>query len=369
MSVARFRPVVGLFALSLLASACGAGADPFEIGLRRVALDLAFEDAEIAADINARQIVRRIVFVEQEVLEQIPEGPVRQIIRIIPRPTLVCPKADANQTPELPAFAVVKDPPTVGRYGRHNTGTLEIQIGTGEPFTLPYPSRTAWEVDEVGDQRVLNYVNSDAGTTGAPDEVQADDNAFKDRVDFQLTRITSPSFRVTDHFRYSRGDAGASGDFLWLIKRVTVVNGQPIEFNPTPPIRYLRLFTVEGPDSEVAHGGIDRDTNVAMAVQSRIVGREWVDVCGENHDTYRVEISESMIDLSSDEPETSGNEPGGQTNVWNIQFDNGLLVLREEVHTTLRSSIQGPADSRIPVVVNSDYVSVLDSIEPGPLED
>ena len=139
-------------------------------------------------------------------------------------------------------------------------------------------------------------------------------------------------------------------------------------FEPSPPIRVVRLNVPEGniADAGVVHGGVDRTTNVAMTVQSQILDRELVDVCGEVVDTYRVQIKEQFVDFSTSPPETSGNE-GDTSNFWNIQFDNGLLIVREEVHTTLRTTttILG---QQVPIAIDYDYVSTLDRLQPDPLE-
>lgn len=353
----RTRTAILFAVLALVAAGCATKADLFEIGIRRAALDLAFNDAEI----SARQVVAGLVPAE-EFLDQIPDERLKRAIRIPAVQTFECATADPNQTPVVPAFAVVKDPPKPGVYERHNAGTLRVTIGTSQPLSIPYPRATEWHIRDVRPVKVLNYANDDAEEV--PGAVPRG-TGFVDRMEFSLTRIAQRGFSVTDTFRYSRGDAGATGEFLWLTKRVTVVNGQVSEFNPTPPIRYVELFVPEGTDSEVNHGGMDRATNVALAVQSKILGREWVDVCGENIDTYRVEISESMVDLSKNPPEVSGNV--ANPSFWNIQFDNGLLIAREEVHTTQRTSFAGPAGARIPITVEYDYISILNYLEPTPL--
>lgn len=342
-----------LLAMSLTACAT-AKADPFEIGIRRAAVDLAFKDAGKAPQPAPQQLLEQFV---PEGLEVAPSAR-----RFVLSPS-DCPKADPNQTPAVPAFAVVKEPPVSGSYERHNDGTLKVQVGTIEPLTLPYPPVTEWKISDVREMTVINYVNEeDEGEV--PSSVPRG-TGFAKRMEFSLTKTVSRNFYVTDTFRYSRGDAGASGDFIWLVKRTTVANGQVSEFNPTPPIRYVRLFTPEGPDSEVRHAGIDRETNVALAVQSKVVGREWVDVCGENIDTYRVEIIETFADLSKNPPEIGGNELT-KPSYWNIQFDNGLLLAREEAHTVQRTSARGPSGARIPVLVSFDYISIIASTEPKP---
>jgi hypothetical protein len=190
---------------------------------------------------------------------------------------------------------------------------------------------------------------------------------FKEMPEFELTRRLLPGYSVTDTFRYTYTDE-TGGDYLYLVKRVTVARGEESVFVPSPPIRVVRLNVPEGnvADAGVVHAGIDRETNVALAIESQIVGRELVDVCGEVVDTYRVQVKEHFVDLSKDVPETSGNE-GDTANFWNIQFDNGLLIVREEVHSVHRTTTE-VLGQQVPVQVTYDYVSTLDSLEPQPLD-
>lgn len=362
-----------LMTLALVAGACGGGGpDPFEIGFRRVALDLAFKDADKAPPIAPRRALEQLQFEESEIIEALDEEPplVRRPRTVSPprAPKFVCETADPNATPAVPAFPVVKDPPTVGVYPRHNVGTIGIEIGT-QNVKLPYPAATKWTVADVRSVTASTYLNADeAESLKLPPTARDNTTAFPPRTEFSITRTARRGFSTTDTYRYSGGGT-TGGDYIWLIRRVTEANGVKSTFNPTPPIRVVETFSPEGPDSDVNHGGVDRATNVALAIQSTVVGREWVDVCGEVHDTYRVQIKETMVDLSKNPPEVSGNE-GDSVNFWNIQFDNGVLIIREEAHTTQRTSVTTTVNgqqARVPVAVRYDYVSTLDSILPTPL--
>ena len=180
-----------------------------------------------------------------------------------------------------------------------------------------------------------------------------------------MTRHGPSGLKVVDRYRYSSGGT-TGGDYLWLVRRETTLNGKTTVFNPTPPIRYVELFVPEGPDSEVTHAGTDRETNMALSIQSKIIGRESVDVCGEVVDTFRVEIIENFVDLSQQPPVISGNETG-TANYWNIRFDHGLLIVQEEVHTTYRGT-EEVAGAPVPVTLRTDYVSTIDALTPKPLK-
>ena len=366
----RVRAVAIVAVVGLLAASCGRQPDPLEIGLRRVALDLAFKDAAKATPLSPRAVAAQLGLVDRGVLDQLPiqeEGPAptRRIIVVPFKPEPVCEVAPAGANYDYPTYAVVKDPPKVGAYSRHNVGTVKIDT-TVFNLDLPYPAKSKVNIDNLQFVTASSVLNDkDVNGANLPQQVRDSPDLFPPRVEFTMTRFGPSGLHTTDTFRYSTGGA-SGGDFIWLIKRETVVNGVSSVFNPTPPIEYIKLFTTEGSGSANTHGGTDRDTNTALTVQSTIVGRESVDVCGTVLDTFRVQIQENFVDLSKTPPVVSGND-SGTANFWNIQFDHGLIVVREEVHSTFRGSTQ-IAGAPVPVTVTYDYTSTLDSLTPEPIK-
>ena len=61
----------------------------------------------------------------------------------------------------------------------------------------------------------------------------------------------------------------------------------------------------------------------------------------------------------------SGNE-GDSANFLNFQFDKGLLIVREEVNSTLRTTTE-VLGQQVPLTVTYNYTSTLDSLTPKPL--
>jgi hypothetical protein len=351
----------------MVSAACGDKQDPLEIGLRRVALDLAFKDETKAEPVSPRQVVTQLQVVDAGLAEEVPEEaePPRRGPKLIVvpgrKPEPPCVPAPPGAQYDVPTYAVVKDPPAVGTYTRHNTGTVKIETAAFN-LDLPYPAKSNVDISDIRYVTASSYVNSgDADSLGLPGEVRNSRDVFPPRVEFTMTRSGPSGSKIVDTFRYSLGGT-SGGDFLWLIRRQSVVSGIKTDFNPTPPIRYVKLFVTEGTDSEVTHAGVDRATNTALTVQSKIVGRESVDVCGTVVDTFRVQIQENFADLSKQPPVISGNE-NGTANFWNIQFDHGLLVVREEVHSTYRGTAD-IAGAPVPVTVLYDYTSTLDALEP-----
>jgi hypothetical protein len=366
--VRRVRSVAVIATVAaLVAASCGRHTDQLEIGLRRVALDLAFKDASKSPPLSPRAVARQLSVVDTSVLNQVPvadEPPARQprVITVPARQEPVCNAAPAGANYDYPTYAVVKDPPKVGTYTRHNAGTVKIET-TVFNLDLPYPAKSNLDISDLKFVTADPLLNErDVTALNPPSDVR-NSALFPPRINFTMTRYGPSGLKQIDSFQYSTGGA-TGGDYVWLIKRETIVNGVSAVFTPTPPIQYIKLFTTEGSGSAVRHAGTDRDTNTALAVQSTIVGRESVDICGDVFDTFRVQIQENFVDLSKSPPVVSGNE-GGTSNFWNIQFDHGLIVLREEVHSTFRGSTQ-IAGAPVPVTVRYDYTSTLDSLTPTP---
>jgi hypothetical protein len=349
---------------------------PLEIGFRRVALDLAFKDAEKAVPVEPQTIIRQFVDSDveytvreqEEVVRDTQDPVVVRRVRVVParQAPRECPKAPEGTAPQYPTFAVIKDPPTVGSYPRHNEGKLTIALATST-FDVPVPPLSTWDIPRVDFVKGSTAVSDrEVDAVAPPPEVRGNTTAFPEMPEFELTRRLMAGYTQTDTYRYTYTGA-TGGDYLYLVKRVTVARGQERVFTPSPPIRIVRLNVTEGNevDAGVVHGGVDTETNLAMTVQSQVVARELVDVCGEIADTYRVQIKENFVDLSKTPPEISGNE-GDSANFLNFQFDKGLLIVREEVNSTLRTTTE-VLGQQVPLTVTYNYTSTLDSLTPKPL--
>jgi hypothetical protein len=370
----RSRALAFVALAATVAGACGEGGPtPLEIGFRRVALDLAFKDAEKAAPVEPQTVIRRFIesdvqYTLQDVAPEPREPQIIRRVRVVPprQPPRECPTAPEGTAPQFPTFAVIKDPPAVGSYPRHNEGKLSVAIATSA-FDIPVPPLSTWDVPRVDFVSANTLLSDrDAETLSPPPEVRDNTTAFPEVPEFELTRRLLPGYSQTDTYRYTY-NAAPGGDYLYLVKRVTVARGEERVFTPSPPIRIVRLNVTEGDavDAGVVHGGVDTETNLAMTVQSQVVARELVDVCGEVADTYRVQIKENFVDLSKSPPEVSGNE-GETANYLNFQFDRGLLIVREEVHSTLRTTTE-VLGQQVPMTITYDYTSTLDSLTPRPL--
>ena len=383
----RRRAVALLLACSFVVAACGSDEDPLALGFRRVSLDLVFKDATKASPAEAQRIIQVIELFDEDVrrepdaaTEPEPEPAPRRRRTTAPPgiPEKVCLPADPTQTPETPVFGAVRNPPVEGSYTRKNTG--EIRIESESPlvpsFTVPYPEKTAWSVTDIERSRGTLATNPREdellGTETLPEAPAA-----PEVVRFTLTRPVGSGLTVIETYQYygdrapADADTTAStdmdGDGLFLVRRETQSEtfGTSI-FTPTPPVMVVPIGDETEATEANTGAGIDRETGSAMTVESKILSREAIDVCGEMVDTYRVQWEEQFVDNSRGRPVIAGNVESGKPNIWNISFSDRLLIVREEIHSQTRTYV-GDGAAALPVTVAFDYVSTLGELETKPL--
>lgn len=378
----RHVAAVALALFAMIAAGCSSKQDPLEIGFKRVSLDLVFKDETKAPPLEPQKVVQVIEFFDQdfpslsESFEEEPEEAAPRRRRPLPPPRAdiepPCIPAGEGVVSEIPVFATTPDPPKVGSYTRHNSGTIKIEVQAPLPSgTLPYPPRTTWDITDVTVDRGTIATNpDDEKTLGALPQSPA----TPELVRFTVTRHLSRSSKTIDTYQYylERGDAdrdstNMDGDGIYLVRRETLSStfGNSV-FTPTPPVMIAPIDD-ESEVSEVqTSAGIDRASNASMSVRSKVVGRDYIDACGEVFDTYRVEWEEQFLDLSGTTPAVSGNVESGKPNIWNIAYNRNVHIAREEMHTTSRTLTA--TTPPIPVVVKYDYVSTLASPEPKPIK-
>lgn len=332
------RSLLALLLLGLVTSACASsGEGALEFGVRRLALDLAFVD-ENAAPPAKPEIIVQIVPAPPEVLqpgfdfdrvrvaEDAPPPPP-------PLPPLnLCPNAPPEATVELTVSPSVIDPPAAGRYLRDNSGTIEL-LGAGLPLRLPYPFISTWTVSAGEDV-------TRPGPLGAPTETTA--------TRFTVNKSLGGGFETTE--TYEIGE-----EALLLVERRTKTNGVETVIRPDPAVEFFN-YGAEGDDWVSA--GADTENGFGIVIQGVIRDREVIDVCGDLIETFAIDYTEQVVNLRNGETSgTNADEPS----VINIATQYGGIVVREEMHTTQRTT--APDGSN--VVVNLDYISTLSSIEPG----
>lgn len=326
------RVVMVVVATTVLASACGRGGsdDPLAIGVKRVALNLAFAKEELKQPVAPEVIIRYLPPIEGL------DGPDDLNKFATPRPPIglfpPCPSAPEGKGPLKPVLFAALFPPATGSYGRHNAGT--IKVNGAVPLTFPYPPTSTWEIPRAE--------RKEAAAVGVGDPAVT--------YEYDIRKVIAPGFEQVDSLRLL-------SDRIELVKRTTINQGVVSEFNPSPPVR---IYTFGDEGSVVASAGVDLATNTSMAVQGTVERRENVDVCGEVIDTWRVSLNETVVNL--DTGETSGTAQG-DPNVYNYANQYGGIVVREDLHYTQTTK----TSDGTPLVLEFEYVSTLNDIAPKKL--
>lgn len=333
----RTAAVLGVVAV-LTASACAPSRpDPFEIGIKRIVLDLPFADEEKAEPPEPRRVIEVLGLPEETIEGPIDESP-RPPRAFVdpPQGRTRCPEAGPNVFPKEPVTLVIRGAPKEGLYRLHNRGTIRITSGA-IAYNLPYPSVSTVEIRKV------------VVTPEVPSEVPDEARGLLgggNIVTFESTRKFG-TVTVIDQYRYDDTK-------FELLQREQFVENKRTLFRPTPAITLQELGFGNGDDWNSA--GVDRQTNVAMVVNGTIQNNSAVDLCGQKYDTLPVVSTEQLVNLATNE--TSGTDPQ-QPNIYRFANHHGGLIIQEEGHYTQTLTVDGA-----PVTAEFDYVATFDSIDP-----
>jgi hypothetical protein len=345
------RSAALVVAVCLLAS-CSYGSDrpPLEVGLKRIALDLAFEadkaaktkappQAAFTADVPLPGVAAlQTNFTPDEVIG--PRHSTPPVIRVDP-----CPAAPAGAVPQFQVQGQITKLPAEGRYTSQVKGTFELQSAVF-PLKGPLPP-VAYR--SIRNARIVP--GAPAAVTGAP----SPDTMEYDVVDPGLL----PNSSLTRHLRVTATD-------LLLVSQTSRVNGADTTLTWQPPITLMKHGTTEGATWNSA--GIDTDKRVGMVVQGKLDRHVTVDVCGTLYEAYRVVSTERVASLSGTAVYTQStsdttNQPGatgpGKPNIYNVYTNAGGIFIAEEQHTVTNLNTDlGP------VTIIIDSASTLTSITP-----
>lgn len=348
----RVRMASVAVALALVAAACGGGGHHrVQIGLQRLALNLAFKAEDQAKKAEPVQtIVPTIVPSQAEYAVTVPTSTFDQRPARLSTPRPVAPPCLAAQgvLPDKPVTATVLAPPAAGRYTVHRTGTFAIESAVF-PFQGLMPPKGEKEYRNV---KVIPGTTDVLGNK-APDEYEFE--VFEKTGD----NFTSRTLHVTS-------------TAIELVKQVTKVGSTTVTFSPTPAITLVGLGSGVGTSWNSA--GIDTATGASMVVQGQITKRENVDLCGKVYDTFLVQSTEritnvtdqytSQTDDANDQASAAaGGEPGKPNTYW-VATQYGGLFIQEEFHTTttLTTDVGG---APVPVTLKLDYTNTFDAIDPA----
>ena len=302
-------PVAVVALVLLLGPACTPKRSPLEVGLKRISLDLAFKSEKGApkAIPTPEQLPLDVQSVAQFAVaapaEEFPNvAPAQSPVYFAPPPD--CPAAEPDAVPELPVSVTITKPPKAGRFDRNVKGTFDLEGGL-----IPFKG-SLFPFDQI------QYVNVTA---------PAGDGTFT----FSTLQDLGFGNSITNDYKVLAKE-------LDLVKRTTVLNKTTTTFTPTPAIKFIGLGVGEGDSWNSV--GADPGSGTSMVVQGKIIKRELIDVCGSVYDTYQVQSTERIVNLTSQysSATSDANDPSGGSghpNIYNVATQFGGLFLRDEEHT------------------------------------
>lgn len=318
------RPAIVLVALLVVFGACGGDPDRTVLGARRVALDLAYSDESLRAEIPPEVIVRYLPALPEDLATAFPGVPrtAAPPMRVDP-----CPKAPSNAIVEVPAPAAFAYPPVAGTYLQRNSGTIKVE----GPITVEFPYPPITEV-----------VIRDVETVDVPDSngrnVRTTAFVVEDRV--------TPEYRVVSRYSYDPR-------LVNLVEETVVSGDTTTTFTPSPA---LQVFPFTGPGETWTVAGSDTDALTSRVIQGETLQPEPVDICGVLVDAQRAALEIRHVDLET--LNQSGTKQG-QPSITHYATQFGGLPIRREAHT--EQVVQTDAG---PVTIETDVVSTFVSLEP-----
>lgn len=329
------RRLVLLTLAATLITGCSTGNRELELGIKRVALSLAFADEDKAQPVPPK-IVYQLIPAPPELVASAPETP-PAILPSFELPAFIrCPKADLRGAPEKAVLRLATSVPAPGKYPRRNTGKIRVEGGL-VPLDLPYPPFSLWEYGAA------TRIDVPGDPTGAVTKPETDD-------EFTVKKMLTPEFFTVETLR--RTSTG-----IVLVKRESTANGVKTVFTPQPsPTVYQ--YGVE--NDEWRSAGVDTSTSTSILITGKINKREVVDVCGTLVDTYQATYTEELVNL--DTGEVSGTDPT-TTSFISVAPQFGGQVIKEDMRTVSR--VRDPK-SGSPLTITLTYVSTASTIEPIP---
>lgn len=341
------RTAAVVIAVAVSTAACSQSDAPdLRIGLQRIALDLAFRAEGDAKPQPQQALTATVVPSQAEFAVSVPSDAFARTFPARPM-TPPCPVAQ-NTLPEKPVTNTVLNPPAVGRYPLHRTGTFAVESAV-------FPFKGAMPATGEKEYRKLKVIPGSTDVLG---------NKAPNQYEWEVYEQVGDNFTA----RTLRATSSA----IQLVKQVTKVGNTTVTFSPTPPVTLIGLGTGAGVSWNSA--GVDTATGTSMVVQGRVVKRENVDLCGKVYDTFMVQSTERITnvadqytsqtnDAASQASGAAGGEPGKPNYYW-VATQYGGLFIQEEFHTTTTMTTQ-VGNARVPITLKLDYRNTFDSIDPA----
>lgn len=354
------RIVAIALTIALLAGGCGGSEEAdVRIGLQRIALDLAFRSEDDAPKAEPRQtLVATVVPSQAEFAVSVPAatfdepGTSDEPATLTPRQPLplrplepTCPAA-VGVLPERPVTNTVLAPPVAGRYKVHRVGTFAVESAL-------FPFRGLMPPEGEKEYRNIKVIPGTTDVLG---------NKAADQYEYEVYEETGGNF-TTRSLR-------VTPTAIQLVKQVTKIGETTVTFSPIPAITLVALGS--GENASWNSAGVDTATGTSMVVQGRIAKRENVDLCGKVYDTYKVQSTErvtNVTDQYTSQTDDANNQAGGggeagKPNIYWVATQYGGLFIQEEFHTrtTLTARVGG---APVPVTLELDYTNTFDAIDPA----
>jgi hypothetical protein len=320
----RTTRVLVVAASVVAASSCGLGSSSgFDVGLQKVALDLAFENEKSEKPVPPQAAFDPVPVASQA---QVTIGAFPNLARQDPRPTFKvpdvfhvdCPEAPPNAAPKTIVSRSIDNLPTPGRYLHKEEGTFDLQG--------PIPVKGSLPPYSVRDYVNVRKVPQPNDTFGAP---VADFLAFD-----MVTPLGGDDF--------IKREMQVTPTALQLKRLTYRLGGSEFVFSPSPAITMMDIGANGGEGATWDSAGTDISTKTSMIVRGGIVRRELVNVCGTVYEAYKVRSTERVISLAAtipfssmtdDADDISGVTPTDSPNYYWVATQHGGQFLKEETHT------------------------------------
>lgn len=307
------RLLLPLVALALVASSCGTGnRSSYDVGLQRVALDLAFKDDELAkAPVGTN--VPLPIFGDALLSAVRPTKPLPYVVHE------VCPTAPKDAVAPDVAPAGIETEVKPGRYIYRDAGTFEV--------TGPIPIKGALPPISIRDYR-------DAKTVPQPNDV------FGGPVPAYHSWAVVQPLGATD---FIKREFNATATALQLTGITIHIGDAEAVFKPNPAITFMDLGTENDPGATWDSAGTDPVTGTSMIVRGGVDRREVVDACGTVYEAYKIHNTERLVSLGGGSPFSQMSadaedvpyapDPHSPNFYW-VATEYGGQFLKEETHST-----------------------------------
>jgi len=338
----RRSTAAALAAVACLASACGfSHGTTLNIGLRRVGVNLAFANGQlnpppviehivVPAGVGPSSMVSDIAFNNQTYYP-----PVNQM-HFAPA-FGVCKKAPAGAVPTVAAPAAVSTKPKAGTYLTHETGKFNLADGNLK-LGGQVPPYGVFEIAKVSQTTASGGLTAVTGTQNITWQVIAQG----------LGTITTTTYEATNKQ-------------LELVSQTVNASSKTYSFTPTPAVEIMGFGGVGSSWHSV---GVDHNSGTVMTVSGSILAEQPVDVCGTMYDSYKVQSSEQITNVTAGvSSQTSSSDP----NIYWVATEFGGLFLAQhidETETIATSPVAVAFTGGAAITLSLDYTSTLSSVTP-----